>query len=268
MASSTANTSFIASKLAELNKGPLPKLPPLPKVVNKYKDVVVNKENWLDNGVYWLYNEKQLSLGWHKVRQYRLSGSSTGTALGHSNFSTPDELSREMAGLKEKVFSERQIRVMAVGTLKEPFIRDAYCAKTGYTVIELGFCVPKFDLKIGVSVDGVVENEDGIIEIKAAQRMYKPLIEFTNSGRTTDDIYSHIWRTHYDQMQLGMKVMGKSWCDYVVMCVTDNQMFIQRVNFNETYWNDVIYPGIKDFLENKLYPLLPEDFQIEMPPLS
>lgn len=234
---------------------------------------------WVDYGNYWLYNEEQRTPGWLKVRKYRLSGSTLGTAVGHSNFSTPDELAQEMAGNKEKVFTEKQLKAMAIGTEQEPRVRDAYCAKTGYTVAEIGFCVPKMDPRIGVSVDGVVignsevtsdvnwyENDElGIIEIKTIQRMYYPLINFCRKGQKPDKEYSHIWRSHYAQMQLGMWVFGKKWCDYVVMCVTDGQLFIQRVPFNQDYWNNILKPGIDDFLDNKLYPLLEKPIKLIMP---
>ena len=79
--------------------------------------------------------------------------------------------------------------------------------------------------------------------------MYRPLISFTEKGGEPDDEYSHIWRTHYCQMQLGMKILNKNWCDYIVYCPTTRQLFIQRVPFNETFWSDFMFPKITTFLD-------------------
>ena len=208
---------------------------------------------WEDRGLYWHFLAPQRTTQWFGVKAGRIGGSSAGTACGLSNFDTPDELKLYMAKLKVKEFTPVQRTAMDIGTASEDYIVSLYENRTDHKIKEYGYCAWKEDDRFGVSVDGVVYKDgveiDGIIEIKTATRMYRPLISFTENGGEPDDEYSHIWKTHYCQMQLGMKILNKNWCDYIVYCPTTGQLFIQRVPFNETFWSDTMFPKITAFLD-------------------
>ncbi len=224
-------------------------------------------KKWKDRGKYWLYDTDQRDPDWLLVRLGRPSGSSCGSLIGHSIFSTPDETAETIAGIKKKEFTPQQIEAMDHGTRMEPYARDWYALSNNVTVEELGFVVPKFDPQIGVTVDGDVVGTDGMIEIKAPKKMYNPLKAYMSRqahgtvssgvGRNSMPLqFSHIWQTHYDQMQLGMVVLDKKWCDYVVYCVDEKSVFTQRVPFNPIYWNDVMYPAIRSAIDYKIKPHL------------
>jgi len=93
---------------------------------------------------------------------------------------------------------------MEMGNLYEPFARDLY-SKERAQVTETGFIVRQFDgYKIGYSPDGLV-GEDGLIEIKVFARQ-KHIKEICQNKPPAE---------YMMQMQTGMLVTGRKWCDYV-----------------------------------------------------
>ena len=219
-----------------------------------------NPNKWKDCGSYWLYETDQRDPDWLLVRMGRITGSTCGASIGNSNFSTINDTVNEIVGLKKKIFTQDQIDNMDLGTKMEPYGRQWYSNTINMKIEEVGFCVPKWNPKIGVSIDGDIIGTDGIIEIKCPKKMYKPLNDYiykSQNGfiRKSND-FSHIWPTHYDQMQFGMAILNKKWCEYIVYCPSENKVFTQTIPFNEIYWNNNMYPKINLTLEEKISPLL------------
>lgn len=206
---------------------------------------------WIDGGKYWISTHEQRSPGWFEARAYRVTGSVLGTAAGHSRFDTPENLADQIAEISEKQFTETQIENMAYGTKYEPLARKYYEQTYKITVTELGVCVPKWNSMLGFSPDGIV-GEDGMIEIKCPKKMYQPLLK--SHSRT--EIPNHIWRTHYDQMIGGMAILGRKYCDYIVFCPEEKQVYVERVPFNQKYWETELYPAIQKFISKFLLPRL------------
>lgn len=177
--------------------------------------------------------------------------------------------------------SENSRRVMDLGTKNEGAARDKYISWRKVSCEEIGYAVSKIHPKIGVSIDGDVRELDGtptegIVEIKSPERMYEPIknhitsvafinkhigkIPKTNKAMKTwklkiyEKDYSYIWQTHYDQMQLGMGILGKLWCDYIVDSL-DGFTFIKRVYFNQEYWDKMML-DTDIFIRDKISPLL------------
>ena len=61
-----------------------------------------------------------------------------------------------------------------------------------------------------------------------------------------------------DQMQGGMALLDKEWCDYIVYATEDGDVYQERISFNEEYWNNILYPKLQLFLSKELFPLLEE----------
>lgn len=232
---------------------------------------------WKDYGSFWLYDVDQGDTDWLLVRKGRPSGSNCGYLLDHNNprFGSKEDTVLEITGRKIKVFDQFQQANMDYGNEVEPIAREWYEKTRNVKVDELGFVVPKWDCNIGVSVDGVVftkdgQETDGMIEIKGPRRMYGPLIGFIQK-QSSDVItqygnYSHIWTTHYDQMQLGMAILGKKWCDYVVYCLPENKVFVQRIPFDHEYWTKKMYEPLKQIITDEIKPLLKGTPYPLMPP--
>lgn len=212
--------------------------------------------SWMDCGTYYLSNAEQRSPEWHRTRSGRVTASNFGTCAGNSKFSTPDMLALEISGFKKKEFSENSLRVMDIGTKMEPFARQWYEKTYKVEVKEYGLAVPKWNLYIGGSPDGIISGSDGIIEIKCPEKMYEPLKKRISELSQTQSDHSHIWSTHYDQMQGCMAILNKTFCDYIVYCEPENQVYLERIPFNVSYWETDLYPKINAFIEQKLKPLL------------
>ncbi len=221
-------------------------------------------EFWIDCGDYYLNTANQGSTEWHSHRKFRLTASNFGSAIGKS-FSTPMEVAMDLTNIKTKTFSDKSKAVMQHGIDTEPKARDYYCESRKVEVIEVGLAVPKWEPRIGASLDGDVKDSDGMIEIKSPLTMYKPLqqhMDKIKSGWIPPEFYhDHIWASHYAQMQGGMKITGKKWCDYIVYSTESNLCYIERIHFNQQYWDTVLWPGIQHFLDNILEPLIAEKEQ-------
>ena len=226
-----------------------------------------NNVLWIDRDTYWLSTAPQKSALWDHYHRYRVTAHNFGTAVNHNRFENPDELADHISGIKKHVFSERSLRSMKIGNDQEPDARDYYCRTRGLVVEELGLAVPKWDLRIGASVDGEVINSDGssdgIIEIKCVEKMYAPLLKYLDEVSEgiehPREYHRHIWNTHYDQMQGNMAILHKKWCDYIVYCYPEQRIFIQRIDANVQYWETFLYPGLQNFIKNLLDQRLDSD---------
>ena len=289
---------------------------------NKWIFNSYDKNNDSKEGFY-LYEENQRNPGWHLVRIGRPSGSTVGACVGHSNFGNQDDTALEICGIKKKVFDEKSLARMNHGVefedtardfYENKIVRDYYERTTGLKVKELGYIIPSWDLRIGVSLDGEIEilnndnkvetmkedgeievkieskveednkiekeskveednkteRENGIIEIKCPQKMYEPLKGAIQTRKMGFKIsgYSHIPITHYDQMQLGMAIRKRSFCDYIVYCTSSDSVFTQRIPFNLEYWSKSFYPTISWFCDNKIKPNLQQGLPLCPPGLS
>lgn len=197
----------------------------------------------------------------------RVTGSSYGAAAGHSPFTNPpfvpsNDLALEIAGLSEKIFSDEAVKNMKHGSEQEQNARIWYENKYDVKVEEVGLAVPKWNFHLGSSVDGIVEGMNGIIEIKCPARgVYQPLkdyVKLVESGwKPSKPLYhDHIYTSHYDQMQGGMAILQKDWCDYIVYSTSDSQVYCERILFNKKYWDECLYPKLEEWLDDKLFPIL------------
>ena len=217
-----------------------------------------DSSKWVRYGNGWLYQAGQVTPGWLLVRLGRGSGSTIGACIDHSTFDSVESIALQISGRIEKKFSERSIENMAHGTKTEPFARAWYCKDRNCEVEELGMVMPDWNKNIGFSTDGIVVGTPGKIEIKCPKKMYWPLKNYMKQIREGVEVkgFDHIWETHYDQMILGMAVLEKKWCDYIVYCTPEDLVFVQRIPFNEKYWKEELYPKFLNFVETKLNPLL------------
>ncbi len=216
---------------------------------------------WEEFPNYFELKSAQLSESWFRARKNRITGSKAGCAMGFSKFTSPEKAAQEICGNEDqKSDSKPNPKLQAAaehGIKTEPIVRDIYqmilrhMSKTKVEIIERGLCVPKWHQFIGSSVDGDILNTNGIIEIKCPLRMYRPLMSAV-------DGISHIWKTHYVQMQLGMVVLGKKFCDYLVYCQPAQELFIQRVLLDLKFWNTQMVPKLNNFFRVYMQPLITE----------
>lgn len=197
---------------------------------------------WLDKGHYWEHTAPQGSEKWLEVRKGRCTGTSTNGKYPFED--TEDDIADYIADLKIKEFTQDARYRMELGTKYEPKARRFYQKKYNKIVKEIGLCVPKFNINLGASVDGMIVGEDGIIEIKCPQRLYYDL-----KGKKPKIKYYH-----YKQIQFNMAVTGRSFCDYIVYGL-DGKVFVKRIKFDLEYWKE-LYGQIKSFWSEKVKPRL------------
>lgn len=178
---------------------------------------------------------------------------------------TPDHYRKRMMGELPPVEMNDAMRL---GVADEPKIREWHLKKLcswdpDATIEEVGLMIWKHDQLYAYSPDGLVtdhteENPEGLAEYKRTKNMYKPLLPRGKRDNKDDPIPNptNIWNSHYAQMQFGMGISGRTWCDYVVYCLEQSKTYIQRVRANPEYfealrsqidanlepWRDQLYP--------------------------
>ena len=123
---------------------------------------------------------------------------------------------------------------MVRGSLDEPVARGIY-AEHYAPVAEVGFMVRDFgSCRIGYSPDGLV-GDDGIIEVKS--RRPKQHLSHVIAGQVPAE--------NMAQIQCGLLVSGRQWCDYISYC-GGMPMWIRRVE-PDPRWHDAILAAVEQF---------------------
>lgn len=115
---------------------------------------------------------------------------------------------------------------MQRGTDLEPYARDEYQARVLALVEEVGFCRHDDD-NCGYSPDGFV-GDDGLVEFKCVNQVSLTKILYKNEMPTT----------YFQQVQGGLYVTDRKWCDFVVYhpeFTHGRDMFIKRIYRNEEF---------------------------------
>ena len=116
---------------------------------------------------------------------------------------------------------------MMRGHEMEPLARDLY-SETYAPVTEMGFMVREHDgIKIGFSPDGLV-GDDGMIEVKS--RLAKIHLATVIAG--------DVDREFLAQIQCGLLVSGREWCDFISYC-PGMAMWTKRVYPSTTWFNAI-----------------------------
>lgn len=123
---------------------------------------------------------------------------------------------------------------MLRGTMDEPIARGIY-AEHHAPVVEVGFMVRDFGgYVIGYSPDGLV-GDDGLIEIKSRRA----------KRHLTDILADEVPAENMAQIQAGLLVSGREWCDYVSYC-SGMPLWTKRVEPDER-WHAAITEAVAGF---------------------
>lgn len=123
---------------------------------------------------------------------------------------------------------------MLRGQMDEPLAR-AWYAEHHAPVTETGFMVEdKWGFPIGYSPDGLV-GDDGLIEIKSRE----PKIHLRTILADLPP------RENLAQMQAGMLVTGRKWCDYISWC-GGMPPYVTRVHADGV-WAEVLVEAVEKF---------------------
>ncbi|WP_062077756.1 lambda exonuclease family protein [Demequina globuliformis] len=156
---------------------------------------------------------EQRSLEWFDARRGIVTASAVGSLLTTTLKVADNETSRSYLRtlvaerITGRIIETRQTDAMLTGILDEPIARDIYREHFN-PVREFGFFVRDLGngAKLGYSPDGLVGG-DGLVEIKSATTTPK-----TQIARALGAPVEHAYMA---QMQAGMLVTGRKWCDFV-----------------------------------------------------
>jgi putative phage-type endonuclease len=165
---------------------------------------------------------KQGSQEWFQLRCGKITGSRIKDVMGTKAKRRVylEELVAER--LTGKITEHFKNDIMQWGTDHEDAARQAYQAKTGFRVEQVGFIRHKEICDSGSSPDGLV-NADGSLEIKCPQTT-------THIRWMTDN---EVPEEHIPQMLWCMACTGREWCDFVSYdprLPAKYQLFIKRLN--------------------------------------
>jgi len=213
--------------------------------------MVLGDENWQDCGTYWLHKYPQLTDPWKDERSFRLTTTNFSPIVNPTFYRGPDDVVKYYSGPPIKKSFQGQL-ASDCGLRNEPKGREWYKKKFKVKIKEVGLAVPKWDTRLGCSIDGDIEESNGIIEIKCPGKMYGPICKYLaarkDGWRPPEGYHDHIFDSHYDQMQGSMAIINKEWCDYIVYCLAEKKIFVERIYFDRRYWYNEMYPKIDDFL--------------------
>ena len=126
-------------------------------------------------------------------------------------------------------------RDMERGWDDEPHAIEAYEAMRDVTVDPLGFMVrDDWGFRLGYSPDGLV-GKDGLIEVKS-RRPKKHLQTVLADSVPAENMA---------QIQTGLLVSGRDWCDYISYCGGMN-LWVKRVE-PDTQWQSAIVAAVQAF---------------------
>ena len=228
-------------------------------------------DNWVDCGTYLMSTAPQGGEQWHELRDTNVffpgdiivTGSQFHEAADIPPFGRSDRLAYAKITRKKKKFPPEALERMKQGSIHEDPIRQLYEHEFKVQVKEVGLAIPKWYPYIGSSLDGII-GEDGCIEIKYVKEIKPPMREAARKF-ATDPTWrppdaSHLPQNYYAQMQGGMAITGRKWCDFVVYCHTTGELYTEKIFFDPKYWNEFLFPKLRHFRE-VIVPLVRENLE-------
>lgn len=217
---------------------------------------------WEERDSFFILKSAQLTEDWHKFRTMRITSSRIGSLVGHNKFTSSKKIALEMACIEKPHFTVNQELLMSRGSRLEGHVRDWYSKMIDKPINTVSLIVPKWDKRFGASVDGVIgDNMDEICEIKVPSKMYIPLkyreLQKFEGLKFDEYDHSHIWDSHYDQMQLGMAVTGAKFCHYIIYVPSfDNEKipleyYTEIIPFNQKYWEELYKEAVRVYEDIK-----------------
>ena len=175
------------------------------------------------------FNINQGTPEWHDLRRGVLTSTAIKTLITPTGKLADNDKTRahvyEVAA--QRITGKTEDNYMSFdmmrGHTEEILARELY-AKHYASVVECGFITSdKLGFMVGYSPDGLV-GEDGIIEIKSAKAKIQV-------QRMTDGV---IPLEHYAQVQTGLWVTGRKWCDFISYS-NGMKMMVVRVEADPAY---------------------------------
>jgi hypothetical protein len=210
-------------------------------------------KGYITHKTFYEHKAKQGTKEWESARKdVIITGTSASVAIDANSFTSQEDLIQSLNGVIVKKITPDQKVQMDNGHLFEPYLREYLSLYFKIKIIETGFIIPKFDTDIGTSLDGLTDEE--IIEIKTTQEIPFGLSQHKQRKEMgfffPERYHKHIYYSHYCQIQHNMACVNRKWCIYLVFAIKTGDMYIERISFNKEFWDLVLYPAERKFIEN------------------
>ncbi len=178
---------------------------------------------------------------WHDLRRGIVTASTVGKLVTSKTLKVASNddsrgltmllVSERITGWTEDTYTNFD---MMRGTLDEPIARDLY-SKTHAPVVEMGFMIRQTGgISLGYSPDGLVA-DDGLIEIKSRRP----------KAQLATILADQIPAENMAQLQCGLLVSERAWCDYVSFC-GGMPLYVKRI-LPDPRWFDAITNAVLEF---------------------
>lgn len=135
------------------------------------------------------------------------------------------------------------------------------------TVTETGLHVGREFSFLGASPDRIVRdgNDEGLLEVKCpySKQDMSPAEACTDKRFFCELVNTEVVlrkdNTYYYQIQGQMAITGHKWCDFVVWTNNGSPALstnVERVRFDESFWETKVLPGLLYFARHALVPEL------------
>jgi len=178
---------------------------------------------------------QQGSEEWKTLRLGKITASRVSQVMGKSRQNFLAIIAAERISKQAESFTNA---AMQWGIDTEPFAREAYEARNGIKVVQVGFCLHPTIKDAGASPDGLV-GDDGLIEIKCP-----------NTSTHVGTLIDQKAPTKYiPQMQFQMACTGRQWCDFVSFDPRIEQSFFQIRVERDNEYIEKMEKEVSEFLE-------------------
>jgi putative phage-type endonuclease len=178
---------------------------------------------------------QQGSEEWKTLRLGKITASRVSQVMGKSRQNFLAIIAAERISKQAESFTNA---AMQWGIDTEPFAREAYEARNGVKVVQVGFCLHPTIKDAGASPDGLV-GDDGLIEIKCP-----------NTSTHVGTLIDQKAPTKYiPQMQFQMACTGRQWCDFVSFDPRIEQSFFQIRVERDSEYIEKMEKEVSEFLE-------------------
>lgn len=206
---------------------------------------------------------------WFAVRRYRVTASRFGEIMRRKASTAPDSLVLQI--LQPKQFSTVATKwgiQNEAAAIKQYQSHQQSHGHTGLTVCPVGFLISTSHSFLGATPDGAVydpsspEEPYGFLEVKCpySQRNKTPMEACDSPGFcctcdfAVDESQVSLRENHpyYCQVQGQMGIGKRAWCDFVIF--TTKGISVERIKFNEHFWQHELLPKLVDFYDNCVGP--------------
>lgn len=236
----------------------------LPATIEKHDQIRIELET----------REQRNCRKWYEYRRRRITASNFGKVFKFKKESTKIKFARSLFDVdndQKYVPLAAQYGIDHENDAVEKYLTLDRCQNVVY--FKRGLWVPTWEncAWLGASVDGEIvvksatgARESGIVEIKTifdleaksiAEVAQKRKGSFYMTTLPAGKFALKNNSNHYFQIQGQMAVCEVSFCDFVVYHPTSGEIFVQRIEFDDAFWSNTLFPKLKQFYYKYVYPL-------------